>query len=110
MSRRYGDTSRYSHIYQRPHKNRNKAGWTRVETHPLNVDQRSTLVVHELSGKLGTLLRVDTSDVLKKLSVVGLVVDSLRVQDLFVFQRSGAERCRFTKGMIRGKGRNKNEG
>lgn len=50
-------------------------------SHPFDVDQRSTLIVDELSGKLGSLIGVNASDVLKKRGVVGRVVDALGVDD-----------------------------
>lgn len=56
---------------------------TTIWTYALNVDQRSVLIVHELSSKLGTLVGVQSGDVLKKRGVVGRVVDSLGVDDDF---------------------------
>lgn len=53
----------------------------RAPTHPLDVHQRSTLVVDKLTGKLGSLIGVEASDVLEKRGVVGSVVDALGVDD-----------------------------
>ena len=61
------------------------AGKERIasSTHPLDIDQRSGLIVDELSSELGSLIRVETCDVLEQRGVVGSVVHSLGVHDDF---------------------------
>lgn len=51
-------------------------------TNPLDVDQRSALVVDERSSELGSLLRVNPSDVLEERRVIRGVSDLLRVENL----------------------------
>lgn len=49
----------------------------------LDVDQRTALIVHELGGELGALVRVCAHDVLQKADVVGVEADFVGVeQDL----------------------------
>ena len=48
------------------------------------VDQGPRLVVHQLSGKLGSLVGVGADKVLQQRSIVGRVADLLRVEENFV--------------------------
>lgn len=51
-----------------------------MSTHPLNVYKRAGLIVNQLRGKFGTLLGVDSHDMLEQLAEIGSVSNFLRVQ------------------------------
>ena len=48
---------------------------------PVQVHHRTILIVDELSGELGSLVRVDADEVLQQSSVIGSVIDFLGVKD-----------------------------
>lgn len=50
-------------------------------TDPFDIDERTILIVDELSRELCTVVGVDAGDVLKERGVVGSVVDTLGVDD-----------------------------
>ena len=53
----------------------------RARTYPFDIDERTHLIVDELSSELSSVIRVDPSNVLEERSVIGSVVDTFGVDD-----------------------------